>query len=76
MTTPPVEYPSHLLASKITGEQRYCDFCHDPIVKGFTNKGNPSWFDVTPPHPNHWATCEKRDLARRFFDRRKAQRRR
>jgi hypothetical protein len=71
------EWPPHVLASEITSEQRFCIFCHAPTVKGFTNKGNPSWFDPVPPYPNHWVTCTERDLAARYFRRnRKARPRR
>lgn len=57
------DYPSHTCAAELLSPQRACSFCGQVMVKGYTNKGNISWFDPVPPYPNHWIGCPNRKEA-------------
>ena len=63
------EWPAHALPASLQEREVACKFCRKPVRWGKTTLGRSAPFDVEPPHPNHWITCEKRATATRYFRR-------
>lgn len=68
---PEPEYRPSALPKSLENIWRACRFCQVSVRRGRTVKDKVAWFDPEPPHPNHWITCAKADVARRLYRRRK-----